>query len=63
MKIQIGLRETPELKKVYKTVVILRLHKKRRKKDTTQNSQLDDFASESNCENNKILRFPKIMKF
>ena len=63
MKIQVGLRETLEFKKVYKTLVILRIHKNRRKKDTTQNSELDDFDSKSTCKSNEILRIPKVMKF
>ena len=63
MKIQVGLRETLEFKKAYKTLVILRIHKNRRKKDTTQKTQLDDFASKSNGKTNEILRIPKLMKF
>ncbi len=63
MQIQVGLREPPEIKKDYKTLVILRIHKNRRKKDTTQNSQLDDFASKSSGKSYEILRIPKVMKF
>ena len=59
MKIQVGLREPPEFKKAYKTLVILRIHKTQRKKDTAQKSQLDDFASKSSCKSNEILRIPK----
>ena len=47
MKIQVGLRETLEFKKAYKTIVILRIHKNRRKKETTENSQQDDSAPKS----------------
>ena len=56
MKIQVGLRETLEFKKAYKTCVIFRIHKKRtkQKKDTTENSQLDDSASKTNNKTNEI---------
>ena len=54
MKIHVGLREPPELKKPYKTVIILRIHTNRRKKDTTQNSEQDDSAPKSNGKTNEI---------
>ena len=63
MKIKVGLREPPELKKAYKTLIILRIHKNQRKKDTTQQSQPDDFASKSSGKSNEILRIPKVMNF
>ena len=47
MKNQVGLRETLEFKKGYKTLVILRIHKKGRKKETTEKSQQDDSAPKS----------------
>jgi hypothetical protein len=54
MKIQIGLRETLEFKKAYKTLVILRIHKKGRKKETMENSQRDDSAPKSSGKTNEI---------
>ena len=54
MIIQVGLRETLELKKAYKTIVILSIHKKRRKKDTTENSQRDASAPKSSGKTNEI---------
>ena len=63
MKIRVGLRETLEFKKAYKTLIILRIHKNRRKKETMQHSQLDDFASKSSGKSNEILSIPKVMKF
>ena len=54
MKIQVGLREALELKKAYKTLVILRIHKKGRKKERTENSQRDDSAPKSNGKTNEI---------
>ena len=54
MKIRVGLRETLEFKKAYKTVVILRIHKKGRKKETTENSQQNDSAPKSNGKTNEI---------
>ena len=54
MIIQVGLRETLELKKAYKTLVILRIHKKERKKETTENSQQDDSAPKSSGKTNEM---------
>ena len=54
MKNQVGLRETLEFKKAYKTRVILRIHKKGRKKETTENSQRDDSAPKSSGKTNEI---------
>ena len=54
MKNRVGLRETLEFKKAYKTSGILRIHKNRRKKDTTENSQQDDSASKSSGKTNEI---------
>ena len=63
MKNQVGLRETLEFKKAYKTLVILRIHKKGRKKETTENSQRDDSAPKSNGKTNEIRRIAKVMIF
>ena len=54
MKIQVGLRETLEFKKAYKTLVILRIHKNRRIKKTTEKSQQDDTASKISGKTNEI---------
>jgi hypothetical protein len=54
MKIQVGLRETLEFKKAYKTLVILRIHKKGRKKETMEKSQQDDSAPKSSGKTNEI---------
>ena len=54
MKNQVGLRETLEFKKAYKTLIILRIRKKGRKNDTTENSQQDDSASKSSGKTNEI---------
>ena len=54
MKIRVGLRETLEFKKAYKTLVILRIHKNRRIKETTEKLQQDDSASKSNGKTNEI---------
>ena len=63
MKIQVELHETLESKKAYKTLVILRIHKNRRKKDTTENSQQDDSAPKSNGKTNEILRILIVTTF
>ena len=54
MKVQVGLRETLEFKKGYKTLVILIIHKNQRKQDTTQNSEQDDSAPKSSGKTNEI---------
>ena len=54
MKTQVELDETLEFKKAYKTLVILRIHKNRRIKETTEKSQQDDSASKSSGNTNEI---------